>query len=140
MAYWPNTDDRRTATFWLAIDDSTVENGCMRFVPATNRESQLRPHEPVFGGRGTSHALGTELLRDDAVVVMPIARGDCTVHNERVMHGSGGNMTAGFRRAYVLAFRSIETVEIERRLGFTHSHNDEIEVLDRVGVEGETSD
>jgi ectoine hydroxylase-related dioxygenase (phytanoyl-CoA dioxygenase family) len=140
MAYWPNTDDRRTATFWLAIDHSTVANGCMRFVPATNREGQLRPHEPVFGGRGTSHALGTELLSDDAVVVMPIARGDCTVHNERVMHGSGGNTTAGFRRAYVLAFRSAETVEIERRLGFTHSHNDEIEVLDRVGVTGETAD
>ena len=32
---------------------------------------------------------------------MPIARGDCTVHNERVMHGSGGNDTAGFRRAYI---------------------------------------
>ena len=31
-----------------------------------------------------------------------------------------------------------ETVEIERRLGFTHSHNDEKDVLDRVGVEGQT--
>ena len=139
MAYWPNTEDRRTATFWLAIDDSTVANGCMRFVPATNHESQLRPHQPVFGGRGESHALGTELQPDDEVEVKPIARGDCTVHNERVMHGSGGNTTAGFRRAYVLAFRSQETVDIERRLGFTHSHNDEVQVLDSVGVAGETS-
>jgi len=140
MAYWPDTDDRRTATFWLAIDDSTVANGCMRFVPATNHESQLRPHQPVFGGRGESHALGTDLRSEDEVVVKPIARGDCTVHNERVMHGSGGNTTAGFRRAYVLAFRSQETVEIERRLGFTHSHNDEVDVLDSVGVAGETAD
>ena len=35
MAYWPDTPDTRTATIWLAIDDSTIENGCMRFVPAT---------------------------------------------------------------------------------------------------------
>ena len=35
MAYWPDTPDTRTATIWLAIDDSTLENGCMRFVPAT---------------------------------------------------------------------------------------------------------
>ena len=70
---------------------------------------------------------------------MPIQRGDCTVHNERVMHGSGGNQTAGFRRAYVVAYRSEETVQIERELGFTHSHNDDTVILDSVGVDGETA-
>jgi ectoine hydroxylase-related dioxygenase (phytanoyl-CoA dioxygenase family) len=138
MAYWPDTPDRRTATFWLAIDHSTVDNGCMRFVPATNAEATLRPHQPVFGGRGESHALGTELTESDEVVPVPIARGDCTVHNERVLHGSGGNSTTGFRRAYVLAYRSLDTIRIERELGFTHSHNDTGVVLDSVGVDAET--
>ena len=138
MAYWPDTPDTRTATVWLAIDDSTVDNGCMRFVPATAHEPALRPHAPVYGGRGTSHTLGTDLRGDDEIVVMPIARGDCTVHNERVMHGSGGNNTAGFRRAYILAFRSADTISTERALGFTHSHNDATEVLDAVGVDGQT--
>jgi phytanoyl-CoA hydroxylase len=138
MAYWPATEDRRTATFWLAVDDSTIENGCMRFVPAATHEEHLRPHAPVYGGRGESHALGTELRDDDEVVVVPISRGDCTVHNERVMHGSGGNESDGYRRAYILAYRSEATVRIERQLGFTHSHNDHIDVLDQVGVAGET--
>jgi hypothetical protein len=139
MAYWPDTPDRRTATFWLAVDESTVENGCMRFVPATNHEASLRPHAPVFGGRGESHALATDLRDGDDVVVEPIQRGDCTVHNEKVMHGSGGNQTAGFRRAYVVAYRSEETVKIERELGFTHSHNDDTVILESVGVDGETA-
>lgn len=138
MAYWPDTPDTRTATLWLAIDDSTLENGCMRFVPATNHEDRLRPHVPQYGDRGESHALGTDLRDDDVVVPVPIRRGDVTVHNERVLHGSGGNRTAGFRRAYVLAFRAEPTIEIERSLGFTHSHNDAAEVLDGVGVAGET--
>jgi phytanoyl-CoA hydroxylase len=138
MAYWPDTPDTRTATVWLAIDESTEANGCMRFVPATVREPALRPHVPQFGDRGESHALGTDLLPDDVVVTVPIERGDVTVHNERVMHGSGGNTTDGFRRAYVIAFRPVETVEIERSLGFTHSHNDDHEVLDTVGVDGQT--
>jgi ectoine hydroxylase-related dioxygenase (phytanoyl-CoA dioxygenase family) len=138
MAYWPETPDTRTATLWLAVDDSTIDNGCMRFVPAANQEDTLRPHEPVLGGRGESHALGTELRADDVAVPTPIARGDCTVHNERVLHGSGGNTTAGRRRAYVLAWRADETVRTERELGFTHSHNDEAEVLDAVGVADET--
>lgn len=138
MAYWPDTPDTRTATLWLAIDDSTIDNGCMRFVPGSVNEPTLRPHRPLYGDRGTSHALGTELRPDDEVVDVPIRRGDVTVHNERVVHGSGGNHTAGFRRAYVLAFRPLETVEIERSLGFTHSHNDDATVLDAVGVDGES--
>lgn len=138
MAYWPDTPDTRTATFWLAIDDSTVENGCMRFVPETVNEPSLRPHVPQFGDRGESHALGTDLRDSDEVVTVPIRRGDVTVHNENVMHGSGGNNTDGFRRAYIIAFRPDETIAIERELGFTHSHNDDDEVLDSVGVEGET--
>jgi phytanoyl-CoA hydroxylase len=138
MAYWPETPDTRTATVWLAIDESTVDNGCMRFVPATTHEATLRPHRPLFGGRGTSHALGADLRDDDVVVTMPIRKGDCTVHNERVMHGSGGNHTAGFRRAYILAYRASATIATERHLGFTHSHNDSLEVLDDVGIDGQT--
>ena len=136
MAYWPDTPDTRTATLWLAIDDSTLENGCMRFVPATVGEASLRPHVPQFGDRGESHALGTDLRADDVVVPVPIRRGDCTVHNERVLHGSGGNTSASWRRAYIIAFRATGTIAEERRRGFTHSHNDAPPVKDAVGVQG----
>jgi hypothetical protein len=55
------------------------------------------------------------------------------------MHGSGGNETDGYRRAYIIAYRADTTVRIERELGFTHSHNDDHTVLDSVGVAGETT-
>ncbi len=51
--------------------------------------------------------------------------GDMTVHNERVVHGSGPNLSSGWRNAYVVAFRKAACVAEERALGFTHSHNDE---------------
>lgn len=41
-----------------------------------------------------------------------------------------------FRRAYILAFRSGDSVAAERELGFTHSHNDGSDVLDGVGRQG----
>jgi ectoine hydroxylase-related dioxygenase (phytanoyl-CoA dioxygenase family) len=134
QAYWPVFEDSRTATCWLAIDDSTLENGCMRFVPGSHT-APLRPHRPLRGDRGESHTLCCEVdpARDE-IRPMPIRRGDITVHNERVLHGSGGNRTAGWRRAYIVAFRARETIAEERRRGFTHSHNDEREVLDNVGT------
>lgn len=132
QAYWIDTDDRRTATCWLALDDSTVDNGCMQFLPGSHR-LPLRPHRPAGASREEQHTLVTELRPDDELRHVPIRRGDITVHNEGVLHGSGGNRTThSRRRAYINAYRSIETVRQERALGFTHSHNDDQAVLNRV--------
>ena len=132
QAYWINTDDRRTATCWLALDDSTVDNGCMQFLPGSHREA-MRPHRPAEMNREEQHSLVTELRADDVLRSVPILSGDITVHNEGVLHGSAGNRTSDSRRwAYINAYRSVETVRQERALGFTHSHNDDQSVLSRV--------
>ena len=132
QAYWIDTDDRRTATCWLAVDDSTIENGCMQFLPGSHREP-VRPHRPLHGDRSSSHTLVTDLRPGDVMRPVEIRRGDITVHNEGVLHGSGGNRSAhSYRRAYIVALRSEATVREERRRGFTHSHNDAGEVLDVV--------
>ncbi len=132
QAYWINTDDRRTATCWLALDDSTLENGCMQFLPGSHVEP-VRPHHPAGASREEQHTLVTDLRSDDHPMPVPIRRGDITVHNEGVLHGSGGNTTtSSWRRAYINAFRSVETVRRERELGFTHSHNDDQDVLAQV--------
>jgi phytanoyl-CoA hydroxylase len=132
MAYWIDTPDPRTASFWLALDESSEENGCMRFIPGTHLEPELRQHGPLTGDRDESHTLLTELREGDEVKLAQIARGDCTVHHQRVLHGSGGNTSERWRRAYIVAYRSAETVAEERLRGFTHSHNDEPEVLGSV--------
>ena len=132
QAYWIDTDDRRTATCWLALDDSTVDNGCMQFLPGSHVEP-VRPHRPAGASREERHTLVTDLRADDRPLPVPIRRGDMTVHNEGVLHGSGGNRTTdSWRRAYINAFRSVDTVRRERELGFTHSHNDDQAVLSRV--------
>lgn len=132
QAYWIDTDDRRTATCWLAVDDSTIENGCMQFLPGSHHEP-VRPHRPLHGDRSASHTLVTDLGPNDVMKPVEIQRGDITVHNEGVLHGSGGNNSAtSYRRAYIVALRSVDTVAEERRRGFTHSHNDSGDVLDTV--------
>ncbi|MFT5289077.1 MAG: phytanoyl-CoA hydroxylase, partial [Planctomycetota bacterium] len=110
LGYWPVTPDTRTASFWLALDDSTLENGCMRFVPGTHLEKELRGHEAAAGDRDKSHTLVARVDENcDEIRPVPIRRGDVTVHHERVLHGSGGNNTDGWRRAYILAFRAQAT-------------------------------
>lgn len=132
LGYWPTgTPDTRTVTCSLALDDATLENGCLQVVPGSHLEPELRAHRPSAWStspelRDEAHTLTVRLLDSDTVVSLPVPRGGVTVHNERIVHGSPGNRTDGWRRTYVVAHRSRSTVEYERSIGFTHSHNDRI--------------
>jgi hypothetical protein len=132
LGYWPTgTPDTRTVTCSLALDDATPDNGCLQVVPGSHLEPRLRAHRPSAWStspelRDEAHTLTVELLPTDRVVTLPVPRGSITVHNERIVHGSPGNRSGGWRRTYVVAHRSRATVEYERSIGFTHSHNDVI--------------
>jgi len=135
LGYWPKTKNTWTATFSLALSDSGLENGCLQVCPGTNHEPELRNHKPKdFGGEGKgeqvnrdeSHTLVIETKATDEIVYLPVKRGSVTIHDERIVHGSGGNTSSIWRKTYVMAFRDRETVDQERAIGFTHSHNDEV--------------
>eukprot|EP00984_Skeletonema_dohrnii_P038933 scaffold42732_cov144-Skeletonema_dohrnii-CCMP3373.AAC.2 len=134
MGYWPNpkalgVDETATCTFSLAIDDSTEENGCLRYVPGSGLSRKLRQHAPLASSRDEGHALTIELdeSKGDVEKLAPCKRGSITVHDEFVIHGSSGNKCPDRqRRTYVLAYRPKTVVDAERKLGFTHSHNDEV--------------
>ena len=133
MGYWPvGTPDTRTATCSLAITDSLIANGCIRFVPGSQRAQRLLPHRPKAStasgnrDREESHTLELDLPAEAQVVVQEVRRGSITVHDEWVVHGSAGNGSDRWRKTYVIAYRSAATVAHERSIGFTHSHNDTV--------------
>jgi len=73
--------DTRTASFWLAIDDATVANGCLQFVPGTHREDRLRHHGPLHGDRDKSHTLVATLQPTDVPKVYhPSLLPQCSGH------------------------------------------------------------
>lgn len=133
MAYWPgavalNISTTATCTFSLALDDSDEENGCLRYVVGSGHSKTLRPHRPASNSRDEGHALITDDVSDDEPIrLAPARKGSITIHDEYVVHGSGGNASPHRqRRTYVLAYRANDIVEAERKIGFTHSHNDEV--------------
>ena len=139
LGYWlTGTPDTQTATCSLALDDADHENGCLAVISGSHK-GPLRPHRPLHGGgasgREISHILSIELTAEDKVVELPVRRGDITVHDERIIHGSGGNRSnLRWRRTYVIAYRSRACVEYERSIGFTHSHNDKVNWQTHLGA------
>ncbi len=134
LGYWPKTQKTWTATFSLALTDSDVINGCLQVMPGSNKEPELRKHVPKpynnndesSVNRNESHTLVIESLPGDKPIHLPVKRGDVTVHDERIVHGSAGNNSDIWRKTYVMAFRDVETIAEERAIGFTHSHNDNV--------------
>mmetsp|Transcript_17802 Transcript_17802/g.23208 ORF Transcript_17802/g.23208 Transcript_17802/m.23208 type:complete len:235 (-) Transcript_17802:1492-2196(-) len=130
QAYWPPpsfypNNITSTITVTLYLDDADEVNGCLRYVPGSQRQQELRPHVPISGSRDDGHALVTELQPDEVLRSAHVKRGDVTIHDEWVVHGSFGNMDQiRSRRTYVIAFRDADIIAAERRVGFTHSHND----------------
>lgn len=136
LGYWPKTENTWTATFSLALTDSDLINGCLQVIPGTNKEPALRKHFPksftgeeqdTTSNRDESHTLVIEERSDDQVVYLPVTRGSITIHDERIVHGSAGNESTDWRKTYVVAYRDVETIRQEREMGFTHSHNDDID-------------
>ncbi|WP_395338394.1 phytanoyl-CoA dioxygenase family protein [Ningiella sp. W23] len=134
LGYWPKTSNTWTATFSLALSPSDLTNGCLQVVPGSNKEKTLRRHLPKIhedsddnATRDNSHALVIEDSEHDHVEHLIVNRGDVTVHDERIVHGSGGNRSDKWRKTYVMAFRDEQTIAEERAMGFTHSHNDKLD-------------
>jgi phytanoyl-CoA hydroxylase len=100
-----------------------IENGGLVFAAGSN-EPKIREHKAIKGSRD-AHAIETFVKEGEVLEHVTLSRGDVSIHDEWVVHGSGGNYTKDQqRRTWVLAFRTKETREIERANGFTHSHNE----------------
>lgn len=115
MAYWINLPDNRSLSVWMALDDATVDNGCMWYVPGAHREP-LREHWEAGKGGG---ALECDASEEEGVPV-PLPAGSAVLHVGAALHYSRGNSTNTHRRAFIVNCRPRAMIELERREGMDH--------------------
>jgi len=104
------TRDRSLTSIWIALDEATEENGCMRFIPGSHKAGYfypMRPHnspdldhvEEAYGFPGLETA-----------VSVPLKPGSAVVFSGYIVHSSFKNRTAnGFRRSLLYQYASAET-------------------------------
>jgi len=110
--------DTRSLSCWLALDDATLDNGCMWYVPRSHMEA-TRKHNWAGNDEKNSYALVTECDENEGIAC-PITAGDMIVHDGRTLHYSRGNSTAKRRRALITNYRSEEMIKWERSIGYNH--------------------
>ena len=102
-AYWNPDLAYNALSVWVPLQEATLENGCMHFIPGSHRQAVL-PHHPI-NHDPRIHGLEVDGALDvSGAVACPLPPGGATFHLARTLHYAGENRTAFPRRAYIMMF------------------------------------
>lgn len=102
-SYWTRTRPMAHLTCWIGLDDATVDNGCVHYIPGSHKWNLL----PITGLAGDMADIKNVLNADqwelfNNPVAVELKAGECVFHHPLTVHGSFENRTAYPRRALVL--------------------------------------
>lgn len=106
------TRDRSLCGVWLALDDATVENGCLWIIPGSQQPGILFPmrshDDRAFDCSWEAYEFP---YRDDEAVPVEVKAGSVVVFNGYLLHRSLPNVAkSGYRRALVNHYMSAESL------------------------------
>lgn len=99
--FW-SFSDRNALSIWVALDDATLENGCLFFIPGTHQQTTFE--NPGIGKNMSAIFDFYPGFKSYRSVPAVMKAGSCSFHNGLTVHGAHANMTPGFRRAMTCAY------------------------------------
>jgi ectoine hydroxylase-related dioxygenase (phytanoyl-CoA dioxygenase family) len=103
-SYWTRTQPLAHLTAWIALDDATLGNGCVHFVPGSHRWPLL-PKPRLAGDMDAIRSvLSPEQLAAFRPVPSELRAGFASFHHPLMLHGSFANTSGRPRRGVVVNF------------------------------------
>jgi phytanoyl-CoA hydroxylase len=100
--YFGPNDPEGVVTAWIALDDATLENGCLYFGEGSNLGPVYAHEAPA--NEPYNLQLPAELLARQPMVPAPVLRGGVSFHHGNTFHQSGPNLSLQWRRACALHY------------------------------------
>jgi hypothetical protein len=102
-SYWPLSPSK-AVTVWLAIDDASVENACIRFIPGTHHLGHLtyKLSENDEANVLNQTVPGAETLGQP--VDVELQAGTISIHSDLLLHGSEANQSSRRRCGLTLRY------------------------------------
>lgn len=118
--YWP-IRPVATCTVWIAIDDSTPENGCLRVIRGSHKDRRLRRHDTNASPELTlNQELSPDEYDESEAVDIVLRAGQVSLHDVFLVHGSQANRSPRPRRGMTLRFMPTSSV-FDRELADRHA-------------------
>ena len=122
-AYWG--DDQvfeQALSIWVPFQDVDERNGCMQFIPGSQR-LDVMPHHTI-NNDPKIHGLELDAGKADVSrpAVCPLKAGGCTIHPSRTLHFTAANRSEAPRRAYILVYHTpAKKLAVGRNFYWNHS-------------------
>lgn len=105
--YFGPNDPEGVVTAWIALDDATLENGCLYFGDGSHRGPVYAHVAPP--GEPFNLQLPASVLDKQPMSPAPVMRGGVSLHHGNVFHQSGPNHSTRWRRACALHYVNART-------------------------------
>ncbi|HEY0523962.1 MAG TPA: phytanoyl-CoA dioxygenase family protein [Stellaceae bacterium] len=102
--YW-GLDPADIVTAWVALSDSTAENGAMRVIPGSHKKDQLA-HRDTFA-EGNLLSRGQEIsveVDESRAEMLQLRAGEMSLHHVRLIHGSDPNPSDKRRIGFAIRY------------------------------------
>jgi ectoine hydroxylase-related dioxygenase (phytanoyl-CoA dioxygenase family) len=102
-SYWTRSKPMQHLTSWVGLDDSTEENGCLRYIPGSHQWGYLG--KPALTGEMDGLKVFLDERQKEAIshsIPIEMKKGHATFHHPLLVHGSFENSSDRPRRAFVL--------------------------------------
>ena len=104
QSYFCVEPENDLTTAWIALDDATLDNGCMRYVPGSHLHGvfpvDADPERPVH------HSPRTGKVTLQPAVDCPVSAGSVIFHHGCTLHSSAENRSNTWRRALIFHYAS----------------------------------
>jgi len=132
--FW-SFSSRDAISLWVALDDATLSNGCLYYLPGTHKTATFDP-TPIGANQRDLFKIYPQWL-DIEPVATPCKAGSAVLHNGLVAHGAGANMTHRPRRAMTCAYMPDGTTFNGRRNVLSEEYHNSLQIGDVIDKQDE---
>jgi phytanoyl-CoA hydroxylase len=110
--YYIPTRDRSLLGAWIAIDDATIQNGCLWIIPGSQRAGVIQRRVPGTNPEfAEPDTVDISAYRADQIIPVEVKSGSVVFFNGHTLHSSRRNKTVdSFRMALVNHYMSAESM------------------------------
>ena len=98
-------NEEHSLTVWFALSNSNNQNGCMRVIPGSHKESK---QDHVFFNDDknmlrNSHKI-TSAIDESKAIDLDLLAGEISIHHDNIVHGSGVNNSLTKRIGFAIRY------------------------------------
>ena len=101
--YWP-IRPRATVTVWIALDDVTPENGCMRVIPGSHRMGDFSHDVSDREDLVLNNMVNDPRINLDSAYDVVLEAGQLSLHDANLVHGSQPNRSQRRRAGFAIRY------------------------------------